>query len=126
MVFYETPHRIVDSLTDLCAEFGAQRVVVLARELTKTFETIRNDAASVLLDWVKSDSNQQKGEIVLVVQGYKEPKDDALSEQTEHIIRTLLNELSLKQAVKLAVEITGEKKKKLYNFALSLKESLPG
>ena len=64
MVFYETPHRIVDSLTDLCEQLGAQRTVVLARELTKTFETIRNDSAQALLEWVKADSNQQKGEIV--------------------------------------------------------------
>jgi len=122
MVFYETPHRIVASLTDLCAELGDERPVVLARELTKTFETIRNDSAIALLDWVKADSNQQKGEIVLVVQGYKAPEGDHLSAQTEHLLRTLLQELSLKQAVQLAVNISGEKKKKLYNFALSLKE----
>jgi len=123
MVFYETPHRIVDSLTDLCEQLGAQRTVVLARELTKTFETIRNDSAQALLEWVKADSNQQKGEIVLVVQGYREPESDTLSEQTEHVLRVLLSELSLKQAVKLTVDITSEKKKKVYNFALSLKET---
>jgi len=123
MVFYETPHRIVASLIDLCAELGEQRVVVLARELTKTFETIHHASAGALLEWVKADSNQQKGEIVLVVQGYKEPESDVLSAQTEHVLRILLNELSLKQAVKLAVDITGEKKKKLYNFALSLKDA---
>lgn len=123
MVFYETPHRIVESLNDLCSELGEQRTVVLARELTKTFETIRNDSAKSLLEWVKSDNNQQKGEIVLVVQGYSEPEGENLSEQTEHVLRTLLSELSLKQAVKLTVDITGEKKKKIYNFALSLKES---
>lgn len=123
MVFYETPHRIVDSLTDLCTELGSDRRLVLARELSKTFETIRNDTAGSLLEWVIADPNQQKGEIVLLLEGYKEVEEDSLSAQNEHIIRTLLKELSLKQAVKLAVEISGEKKKKLYNFALSIKES---
>ncbi len=122
MVFYETPHRIVASLNDLCSELGEQRIVVLARELTKTFETIKNDSAKALYDWVKKDSNQQKGEIVLVVQGFKAPEGEALTEQTEHTLRVLLKELSLKQAVKLTVDISGEKKKKIYNFALSIKD----
>ncbi|MCW8930024.1 MAG: 16S rRNA (cytidine(1402)-2'-O)-methyltransferase [Gammaproteobacteria bacterium] len=123
MVFYETPHRIVESLKDLCEHFGEQRRVVLARELTKTFETIRNDTAQSLLEWVTADSNQQRGEIVLVVQGYRAPEGETLSEETEHTLRILLKELSLKQAVKLTVDITGEKKKKIYNFALALKEA---
>lgn len=120
MVFYETPHRIVESMTDLCSELGEQRMVVLARELTKTFETIRNNRAQVLLDWIKADANQQKGEIVLVVEGYREAESDTLSEQAEYVLTILLKELSLKQAVKLTVDITGEKKKKLYSYALSL------
>ena len=124
MVFYETPHRIVDSLVDLCSEFGDERRVVMARELTKTFETIRNDTAKQLLQWVMADTNQQKGEIVLVVEGFKETQQDSLSEFNEHVLRTLLYELSLKLAVQLAVDITGEKKKKLYNFALSLKDEI--
>ena len=123
MVFYETPHRIVASLTDLCVELGEDRKVVMARELTKTFETIRNARIKDLLDWVIADNNQQKGEIVLVVQGYEEIKQDSLIEEHTRIIKLLLQELSLKQAVKLAVEITGEKKKKLYNYALSIKNS---
>jgi 16S rRNA (cytidine1402-2'-O)-methyltransferase len=122
MVFYETPHRIVASLTDLCEQLGGERTLVLARELTKTFETIRNDSAQAILDWVKEDSNQQRGEIVLVVQGYAAPEGDTLSEQTEHTLKALLAELSLKQAVKLTVDITGEKKKKVYNYALQLKD----
>ncbi|WP_425511199.1 16S rRNA (cytidine(1402)-2'-O)-methyltransferase [sulfur-oxidizing endosymbiont of Gigantopelta aegis] len=122
MVFYETPHRIVASLTALCEQLGGERTLVLARELTKTFETIRNDSAQAILDWVKEDSNQQKGEIVLVVQGYAAPEGDTLSEQTEHTLKALLKELSLKQAVKLTVEITGKKKKKIYNYALQLKD----
>ena len=122
MVFYETPHRIVASLTELCAEFGDDRRVVMARELTKTFETIRNDTIENLLAWVIADNNQQKGEIVLVVQGYAEVKQDSLSDYNTHVIKTLLQQLSLKQAVQLAVEITGEKKKKLYNYALSVQQ----
>jgi 16S rRNA (cytidine1402-2'-O)-methyltransferase len=122
MVFYETPHRIVDSLSDLCQTLGEERVVVLARELTKTFETIKKDTAEKLLHWVKADPNQQKGEIVLVVEGYTKQEEHSLNEQTEHILKTLLEELTLKQAVKLTVNITGEKKKKIYDFALSLQQ----
>lgn len=121
MVFYETPHRIVNSLSDLCDALGEDRIVVLARELTKTFETIRNDTAKNMLQWVKADTNQQKGEIVLVVQGYNKAVTAELAPETERILRLLLNELSLKQAVKLTTEITGEKKKPIYNLALSLK-----
>ncbi len=124
MVFYETPHRIVDSLTDLCEALGASRVVVLARELTKTFETIRNDTAENLLAWVKADTDQQKGEIVLVVQGYQKPQTQELAPETERILRLLLDELSLKQAVKLTVDITGEKKKGVYRAALSVQRSV--
>jgi len=122
MVFYETPHRIVDSLKDLCSELGEQRIVVLARELTKTFETIKKDSAGVLYNWVKEDRNQQKGEIVLVVQGFKAEQSESLSPETEHTLRVLLKELSLKQAVTLTVDICAEKKKKVYNFALTIKD----
>jgi len=123
MVFYETPHRIVESLKDLCSELGEQRIVVLARELTKTFETIKKESAGALYNWVKEDRNQQKGEIVLVVEGFKTEQSETLSAETEHTLRVLLKELSLKQAVKLTVDICAEKKKKVYNFALSIKDS---
>ncbi len=122
MVFYETPHRIVDSLADLCEALSPDRVVVLARELTKTFETIRNDSAENLLTWVKADPNQQKGEIVLVVQGCSKPQITEISPETERILRLLMAELSLKQAVKLTVEITGERKKGVYRAALSVQK----
>ncbi len=123
MVFYETPHRIVESLKDLCSELGEQRIVVLARELTKTFETIKKESAGALYHWVKEDRNQQKGEIVLVVQGFKTEQSELLSAETEHTLRVLLKELSLKQAVKLTVDICAEKKKKVYNFALAIKDN---
>ncbi len=122
MVFYETPHRIVDSLADLCEALGPDRVVVLARELTKTFETIRNDSTENLLAWVKADPNQQKGEIVLVVQGCSKPQTKEISPETEQILCLLMAELSLKQAVKLTVKITGERKKGVYRTALSLQK----
>jgi len=126
MVFYETPHRIVESLKDLCSELGEQRIVVLARELTKTFETIKKESAGALYHWVKEDRNQQKGEIVLVVQGFKTEQSELLSAETEHTLRVLLKELSLKQAVKLTVDICAEKKKKVYNFALMIKDNNEG
>ncbi len=124
MVFYETPHRIIDSLQDLSSQLGEQRKVVLARELSKTFETIKSDTANALYEWVVADKNQQKGEIVLVVEGFKAPERDTISEETERVLRVLLAELSLKQAVKLTVDLSGEKKKIIYNYALSIKDKL--
>lgn len=122
LIFYETPHRILNSLSDLRDVFGPGRIAVLARELTKTFETIKRAKLGDLVEWVAADQNQRKGEMVLVLEGYTPPDSEILSIEHEKILRLLLEELPLKQAVKLAVVICGEKKKKLYNFALSLKQ----
>jgi len=127
MIFYEAPHRILACLTDMVEVFGSSHTVVIARELTKTFETIRHDSLGNLVSWVAADTNQQKGEIVLIVDGFKNKSNAAgdepqLNGESERILKLLLAELSVKQAVKLAVDICGEKKKVLYQRALQLKE----
>lgn len=122
LIFYEAPHRIAASLSDLARIFGAERTGVIARELTKTFETVKYDELGRLRDWVRADSNQQKGEIVIVVEGFKARESEQLAEETDALLRILLAELPLKQAVRLAAEISGEKRKKLYQYALLLKE----
>ena len=120
LVFYESPHRIIETLTDMTDIFGKERVTVLARELTKTFETIRRDSLENLLGWVKEDSNQQKGEIVLVVAGAKPVSNEGLSGDTMHILKVLLGHVSVKQAASIAAELSGQKKNQLYEAALKL------
>jgi 16S rRNA (cytidine1402-2'-O)-methyltransferase len=128
MVFYEAPHRILATLKDMCDIFGSKHQAVVARELTKTFETIKKDNLESLVNWVESDKDQQKGEIVILVEGFrvlrKNNTADSLSAQTENILTQLLNELSLKQAVQLTVSITGGKKKSIYQRALEIQSTL--
>ena len=118
LVFYESPHRIVDSLRDMVAVFGAPRVVVLARELSKTFETIRYSTLGELLSWVESDPNQQKGEIVLLLHGADEPDPKAVDPEASRVAALLAEELPVKQAAALAAKITGAKKNALYKWLL--------
>jgi len=120
LIFYEAPHRLLDTLADMVAVFGADRHVVLARELTKTFETIRGDAVAALLEWASHDPDQQKGEIVLLVAGVSATEADAPDGEAQRILKILLDELPLSQASALAAKITGSKKKPLYQLGLSL------
>jgi len=119
LIFYESPHRIVDTLADMLKVFGAQRQVVIARELTKTFETIKSDTLENLCPWVSNDRNQQKGEFVVLVAGNVIDKNtDELDTESNRILQLLLAELPTKQAVVLAAKITGEKKNLLYKHTL--------
>jgi len=122
LIFYEAPHRLLDTLADMVAVLGADRHVVLARELTKTFETIKSDAAAALLEWASDDPDQQKGEVVLLVAGVSVAEDDVPDGEAQRILKILLDELPLSQASALAAKITGGKKKPLYQLGLSLAE----
>jgi 16S rRNA (cytidine1402-2'-O)-methyltransferase len=121
LVFYEAPHRIVESISDMANVLGAGRRVTFARELTKTFETIYSCELGLASAWLQADANQQRGEFVLLVEA--EPAKDAeeISADAQRVLKLLLAELPLKQAVKLATDITNEKKNGLYELALSLK-----
>ncbi|SFG63592.1 16S rRNA (cytidine(1402)-2'-O)-methyltransferase [Neptunomonas qingdaonensis] len=121
VIYYESTHRILDSLQDMIEVLGADRYVVLARELTKTFETIHGDKVEALLEWVKQDANQQKGEFVVLIQGVEVQEEEGLSVETLKVLGILLEELPVKQAAALAAKITGEKKNALYQEALSRK-----
>jgi len=121
LVFYEAPHRIVECIEDLASVLGGDRQVTIARELTKTFETFHRCLLSEAKDWLLADLNQQRGEFVVLVQGLPPQEEAAISAEGERTLRLLLADLPLKQAVKLAVEITGIKKNLLYEFALTLK-----
>jgi len=122
LVFYESPHRILDSLRDMGEVFGREREAVLARELTKTFETIKRDSLENLARWVEQDKDQQRGEIVLVVAGAAPRDPDLIDAETEQTLNVLLNYLPVKQAAAAAAEISGVKKNKLYARAVEMKE----
>jgi 16S rRNA (cytidine1402-2'-O)-methyltransferase len=120
LVFYEAPHRIVECVVDLAAIFG-NRLLVFARELTKTFETIHSCSADVALEWLQADPNRQRGEFVLLVEGAPHPDEQEIPKDAQRTLEILLSELPLKQAVKLAADISGAKKNALYELALTLK-----
>lgn len=118
IIFYEAPHRILELIDDMLVVFGPKRYVVLARELTKTFETIHGDNLETMKNWLNSDKNQQKGEFVVLVEGAEYLSPDEID--TQRILEILLDELPIKQATALAAKITHEKKNKLYALALTI------
>ncbi|MDW6001748.1 16S rRNA (cytidine(1402)-2'-O)-methyltransferase [Vibrio mangrovi] len=117
-IFYESPHRIVDSLHDLQEVLGPEREVVLARELTKTFETIQGLPLGELIPWVMADENRRKGEMVLLIHGYRRLEQDELPEDAVRTLRLLTQELPLKKAAGLVAEIYHLKKNALYKWGL--------
>ncbi|MDO9050819.1 MAG: 16S rRNA (cytidine(1402)-2'-O)-methyltransferase [Methylotenera sp.] len=122
LVFYEAPHRIIESIVDMSAVLGAERRITFARELTKTFETIYSCSLGEAEAWLQADANQQRGEFVLLVEAAAIKEAEEISEDAVRVLKLLLADLPLKQAVKLATEITHEKKNVLYEFALQLKQ----
>lgn len=121
LMFYEAPHRIVECLQDMLAVLGGERRIVLARELTKTFETVRQYSLTEMLAWVSADPDQQRGEIVLVLEGLPEAVGEQDWLEADRVLGILLGELPVKQAAALAAGITGLKKNALYERALGLK-----
>ncbi len=121
LIFYEAPHRIVEMIRDASVVFGPDREAVIARELTKTFETVHGDTLGKLLQWLQQDSNQQKGEFVVLIHGDNEDKNAAIDPESERILLILEENLPLKQAAALAAKITGKKKNSLYEHGLQLK-----
>jgi len=120
IIFYEAPHRILDLMPDLLATFGPDREMVIARELTKTFETIHRTTIGEMQQWLIQDANQQKGEFVVMLKGYEAANDEsAQQEQLIHIMDILIAEkIPLKQAVAICAKITDYSKNKLYDMAL--------
>ncbi|MDQ7994712.1 MAG: 16S rRNA (cytidine(1402)-2'-O)-methyltransferase [Luteibacter sp.] len=113
LIFYESSHRIVESLEDMREAFGADREAVVARELTKMFETVLGDPLSALVERVSADPNQQKGEFVVMVAGREAGEDERLSEGLR-VFAILKEELPPARAAKLAAAITGAPRKALY------------
>ncbi len=120
LIFYEAPHRIMVSLEDMATVFGANRGVTFCRELTKTFETVHKSTLSELIEFVKADDNQQRGEMVVVVAGDNAAQDDDDLSIHDELLQRLLEDLSVKKAAALAADITGVKKNALYQRLLEL------
>lgn len=124
MVFYESPHRIVHTLSDLEQVFGTERDLVLARELTKQFETYLSGSIAQVKQQVLADSNQQRGEMVLVLAGAEVlPDADQQLASAMQTLQLLRVELPLKRAAALAAEIHGVRKNKLYQLALAAEQA---
>lgn len=123
MIFYEAPHRILDLLLAMQDVLGEGRQVVVARELTKLFETILSGTLTDVIARVRADANQQRGEMVVVVDGAKEVST-AAEQEAARVLRILLAALPLKQAVLLAAKITGQKKNEVYESALLVKNKI--
>ncbi|MEO7063860.1 MAG: 16S rRNA (cytidine(1402)-2'-O)-methyltransferase [Dokdonella sp.] len=114
LIFYESSHRIVESLADAIAIFGAARAAVLARELTKLFETVIFGSLGELAERVGADPNQQRGEFVLLIAGAEGEAADAQLAEGRRVFALLREELPPARAAKLAAAITGAPRKALY------------
>ena len=124
LVLYEAPHRIVECAEDIAKVLGENRQITFCRELTKTFETIYTCASSEASAWLQADVNQQRGEFVLLIEAAPVVETEEISDEAQRVLKCLLAELPLKQAVALATEITNLKKNDLYEFALKLKQDI--
>jgi 16S rRNA (cytidine1402-2'-O)-methyltransferase len=124
LVFYEAPHRIVECVEAMATVFGGHRRIVIAREITKLFEQWHACTLAEAAAWLGEDENRRRGEFVLLVEGFDDSgaKSD---DDSQRVLEVLLDELPLKQAVKLAAEITGAKKNALYDRALKWKAEKP-
>lgn len=118
LIFYESTHRILDSLADIEAVFGKERYVVLAREITKTWESIQGDEVATLRQWLAEDPNRTKGEMVLIVEGAKIAEQQEISPQAVKALKLIAAELPLKKAAAIVAELYGYKKNALYQFGL--------
>jgi 16S rRNA (cytidine1402-2'-O)-methyltransferase len=125
LIFYEAPHRILECLQDMREVFGGERQALLARELTKTFETLQGMPLEQLCEWVAADANQQRGECVVLVAGWQAPEDEAaVSAEALRVLDLLLAEMPLKRAAALAAQITGVRKNLLYQAALDRQQDV--
>ncbi|OAI24713.1 MULTISPECIES: 16S rRNA (cytidine(1402)-2'-O)-methyltransferase [Methylomonas] len=119
--FYESSHRIEDALADMLTVFPPEHPIVVAREITKLHETIVGDRLDKVAERVRADENMRKGEFVVIVAGYQAPEvAGEISDEERRILALLLKECSTKTAAALAADITGQRKKLLYQAALAM------
>ncbi|HDR1334929.1 TPA: 16S rRNA (cytidine(1402)-2'-O)-methyltransferase [Pasteurella multocida] len=118
LIFYESTHRILDTLSDIEKTLGAERYVVLAREITKTWETIVGDNVANLRQWLGEDPNRTKGEMVLIIEGKVKQETDEINPQALKALELISQSLPLKKAAAIVAEIYGYKKNALYQYGL--------
>ncbi len=116
LLFLEAPHRVLDSVRDMQQVLGEERRAVIARELTKTFESVHSELLADLPAWLEQDEYRTRGEIVLLVEGATEQPDD----RSEPVLKVLLEYLPLSQAVAATCQITGGKRNQIYRLAMDL------
>jgi len=121
LVLYEAPHRIVECLEDLVQVFGSGRTVVVARELTKAFETVHASTLGEARAWLEADPDRTRGEFVVIVSGAG-ASNRPEAEESERVLRLLVDDLPVKTAVRIAAAITGGSRNELYARALALKK----
>ncbi len=119
VICYEAARRILDTLQDVIAVYGAERELVLAKELTKTFEHFEHGTAAQIIAWLEEDPQRCQGEMVLMIAPPAEKAADDIALAAQHTLRLLMAELPLKKAAALTAEIHGEKKNALYKLGLS-------
>ena len=117
IILYEAPHRILDLLDDIEEVVGALREVCIARELTKTFETVRRDTVAIIRDWVKVDANQQRGEFVVMIAPDTQ-RAEGVSDEVSNLLRTLADELPPRKAAQIVADHYGLKSRDLYQMLI--------
>lgn len=120
LVFYEAPHRVLESVADLAAALGPSRRLVIARELTKRYESIHDCDLGEAAAWLAGEPHRTRGEFVLIVTG-AQPQAGTDLGAARNVLEVLLSELPVKQAVSLATRLTGGRRNELYDLALSMK-----
>jgi 16S rRNA (cytidine1402-2'-O)-methyltransferase len=118
IILYEAPHRILDLLEDIESVLGAAREVCIARELTKAFETIHRDGVAAILNWVRADANQQRGEFVVMIAADVE-KEEGLSDDALQLLRALSNELPPRKSAQIVAEHYDLKSRDLYQTLIN-------
>lgn len=121
LVFYEAPHRVLETARDLAEALGSERRSVVARELTKRFETVHGCPLGELVDWLAADENRQRGEFVLIVAAGD--TTTPLQTDAQSTLRLLLEELAPAAAARLAAKLCGVPRQEMYELAVKLKEA---
>lgn len=124
LIFFEAPHRLLDSLRDMAEVLGGGREATLARELTKTYETVRLDTLGALADWVAGDEDQRRGECVILVRGAAPvAAGETAGVGQEALLRSLLaHGVPVKAAAAIAADLLGGSKKTYYQACLELQK----
>lgn len=123
VVFYESPHRLKQSLEDLLLICGPDRELTLCRELTKRFEQVHTTTLGEMRDWVQADADRMRGEFVLIIHPAAQSEDTGVDAQTERWLTVLLTQMSVRDAVRMAMQVTGLSRQLLYDCALRLRDA---